>query len=92
MQEVQLYYRRYRRYSCNTTNAANASVPNFGTERAVFKCMSPIDVLCRNESKCRRYSCTTGGTRDAAVLQEVQEAQLYLDLVQEQQYSCVWAP
>ena len=76
VQEIQLYYRRCRRFSCTTGGAEGTSVPRFGIGTAVFKCMSPIDVLCRNESKCRRYSCTTGGTRDAAVLQEVQEAQL----------------
>ena len=51
MQEVQLYYRRYRRYSCTTTNAA---VPNFGTGTAVFKCISHIDASYRNDSKCRK--------------------------------------
>ena len=80
MQEVQLYYRRYKRCSCttgctgdtavndcNTAKAANAIVPTFGTGKTVFKCMSPIDVLCRNESKCRRYSCTTGGAGGTVV-------------------------
>ena len=62
MQEVQLYYRRYRRYSCTTTNAA---VPNFGT--GTFKCISPIDVSSG-------MAADAGGR---TVLQEVQDIQLY---------------
>ena len=46
-----------------------------------FKCIRLTDVPCMNDNRCRGYSCTTGGTGDTAVLQEVQEMQLYLDLV-----------
>ena len=51
IQQSQLYYRRYRRYSCTT---ADAAVPKFGTGTAVFKCISPIDPSYRNDSKCRK--------------------------------------
>ena len=73
MQEVALYYRRYRRCSCTTANAANAAVPKFGTGTSVFKCICPIDASYRNDSTCRkyrryrRYSCTTGNAANAAV-------------------------
>ena len=55
-QEVKLHYMRYRKYSCiqTTANAANAAVPNFGIGTTIFKCMTPIDVSCRNGSRCRR--------------------------------------
>ena len=41
-------------------------------------------------SRYRKCSCTTRGTRDTAVLQEVQDIQLYLILVQERGYSRVY--
>ena len=77
MQEVELYYRRYNRYSCTryrrymrysctTANAANEAVPNFGTGMTIFICISPIDVSCKNGSRCM----------SRALLQEVQEVQV----------------
>ena len=85
MQQVQLYYRRYRRYSCTTGGAGDTAVPNFGTGTVVFKCISPIDAYYRNGSRCRRYSCTTAST---AVLQETQDMQLYYRRCR--RYSCTW--
>ena len=85
MQEVQLYYRMYRRCSCTTGGAGCTAVPGCGTRKAVFKCTSPIDISYRNGSRCRRYSCTTAAT---AVLQEIQEMQLYYRRCR--RYSCTW--
>ena len=53
-------------------------------EGGIHAYKSHIDATYRNDSRCSRYSCTTEGTGDTAVLQEGQEIQLYLILVQEQ--------
>ena len=125
MQEVQLYYRRYRGYSFTTANAANAAVPELVSRAVVFKCIKPIEASCMNDRRCRRYSCTwiwyrnvsiqvyephrcilqgwhqmqevklyyrkyrrySCTTGDTAVLQQMQQTQLYLILVQGLQYS-----
>ena len=87
-----MYYRRYKRCSCTTGGAGGTVVPGFGTRTAVFMCMSPIDVSCRNDSKLRRISCTTGGTGVTAVLQQIQQiqhTQLYLILVKGRRHSRV---
>ena len=76
----------YRRYSCTTANAANAAVANFGTGMTVFKCITPTDLSYRNDSKCRRYSCTYIWYRNCGI----QVYEPHVDASCRRRYSCTW--